>query len=72
MQFGLHWGIGVGVGLIWLFMAKILNISSLAALVSMAIAPLIVWLVWPSPALLGMQLLISVVLFWRHRSNILV
>jgi glycerol-3-phosphate acyltransferase PlsY len=70
VQFGLHWGIGVGVGLIWLFMAKVLNISSLAALVSMAIAPLIVWLVWPSPALLGMQLLVSVVLFWRHRSNI--
>jgi len=70
VQFGLHWGIGAGVGLIWLFVAKVLKISSLAALVSMAIAPLIVWLIWSSPVLLVMQLIISVVLFWRHRSNI--
>lgn len=70
VQFGLHWGVGVGVGLIWLFMAKVVNISSLSALVSMAVAPLIVWLIWPSPALVMMQLVVSAILFWRHRSNI--
>jgi glycerol-3-phosphate acyltransferase PlsY len=70
VQFGLHWGIGAAVGLIWLFMAKVVNISSLSALVSMALAPLIVWLIWPSPELLLMQIIISVILFWRHRSNI--
>jgi glycerol-3-phosphate acyltransferase PlsY len=70
VQFGLHWGIGAAVGLIWLFMAKVINISSLSALVSMALAPLIVWTIWPSPELLAMQVLISLILFWRHRSNI--
>ncbi|MCU7829623.1 MAG: glycerol-3-phosphate 1-O-acyltransferase PlsY [Candidatus Thiodiazotropha sp. (ex Myrtea sp. 'scaly one' KF741663)] len=70
VQFGLHWGIGAGVGLIWLFMAKVVNISSLSALVSMAIAPLIVWLIWPSPALVMMQIAVTLILFWRHRSNI--
>ncbi len=70
VQFGLHWGIGAGVGLIWLFMAKVINISSLSALVSMALAPLIVWLIWPAPELLAMQILLSLILFWRHRSNI--
>jgi glycerol-3-phosphate acyltransferase PlsY len=70
VQFGLHWGIGAAVGLIWLFMAKVVNISSLSALVSMALAPLIVWLIWPAPELLLMQIVISVILFWRHRSNI--
>ena len=76
VQFGLHWAIGGAVGLIWLFMAKVMNISSLAALVSMALAPLIVWLVLPytaigpSPELVGMQILLSLILFWRHRSNI--
>ncbi|MCU7842762.1 MAG: glycerol-3-phosphate 1-O-acyltransferase PlsY [Candidatus Thiodiazotropha sp. (ex Monitilora ramsayi)] len=70
VQFGLHWGVGAAVGLIWLFMAKVVNISSLSALVSMAVAPLIVWLIWPSPALLLMQVVISLILFWRHRSNI--
>jgi glycerol-3-phosphate acyltransferase PlsY len=70
VQFGLHWGIGAAVGLVWLFMAKVINISSLSALVSMALAPLIVWTIWPSPELLAMQVLISLILFWRHRSNI--
>jgi glycerol-3-phosphate acyltransferase PlsY len=68
--FGLHWGIGAGVGLVWLFMAKVVNISSLSALVSMALAPLIVWLIWPAPELIVMQILVSLILFWRHRSNI--
>jgi glycerol-3-phosphate acyltransferase PlsY len=70
VQFGLHWSIGVSVGLIWLFMAKVVNISSLSALVSMALAPLIVWLIWPIPELIAMQILVSLMLFWRHRSNI--
>lgn len=69
-QFGLHWMVGGGVALIWLFMAKVMNISSLAALVSMALAPLIVWLVWPSQELVIMQVIMSLLLFWRHRSNI--
>jgi len=70
VQFGLHWMIGGGVAAIWLFVAKVLNISSLAALVSMALAPVIVWLVWPAPELLAMQILLTLILFWRHRSNI--
>ena len=70
VQFGLHWMIGGAVAAIWLFMAKVVNISSLAALVSMALAPLIVWLVWPAPELIIMQTALTLILFWRHRSNI--
>jgi glycerol-3-phosphate acyltransferase PlsY len=70
VQFGLHWGIGLAVALIWLTVAKLINISSLSALISMALAPLIVWLIWPDTQLVVMQLLISSILFWRHRSNI--
>ncbi len=70
VQFGLHWMIGGGVAAIWLFMAKVVNISSLAALISMALAPLIVWLVWPAPELVIMQIVLTLILFWRHRSNI--
>lgn len=69
-QFGLHWMIGGGVALIWLFMAKVVKISSLAALVSMTAAPLIVWLVWPAPELVSMQTAMTLLLIWRHRSNI--
>ncbi len=69
-QFGLYWAIGLSVAAIWLFVAKVMNISSLAALISMALAPLIVWWFWPAPELVIMQVLMSALLFWRHRSNI--
>lgn len=70
VQFGWHWMIGGAVALVWLFMAKVANISSLAALISMALAPVFVWLVWPHPALVSAQVVITLWLFWRHRSNI--
>lgn len=69
-QFGLHWAVGLSVAGIWLFVAKIMNISSLAALISMALAPFIVWWFWPAPELVVMQLIMSGLLFWRHRGNI--
>jgi len=70
VQFGIHWMIGGGVALIWLFMAKVMKISSLAALVSMTLAPVLVWLVWPAQELILMQIVMSAILIWRHRSNI--
>ena len=70
VQFGLGWQIGGGIALIWLIMAKAANISSLAALVAMALAPLVIWLIRPAPELILMQVIISLMLFWRHRSNI--
>lgn len=69
-QFGLGWEIGGSIALIWLIIAKGLNISSLAALIAMALAPLIVWYFSQSSDLLVMQVIMSLLLFWRHRSNI--
>lgn len=69
-QFGLGWQIGGVIALIWLFMAKVVKISSLSALVSMALAPLVVWFFRPDPELIIMQIIMSIILFWRHRSNI--
>jgi glycerol-3-phosphate acyltransferase PlsY len=70
VQFGLYWPIGATVGLVWLLMAKVVKISSLSALVAMAIAPIAVWYFWPAIELVAMQFVVSTVLFWRHRSNI--
>lgn len=70
VQFGWGWAIGAAVGATWLFMAKVANISSLAALISMSLAPLYIWLLWPAPEFIGMQILITLLLIWRHRSNI--
>lgn len=70
VQFGLHWGLGLAVAGVWLFIAKGLKISSLAALVAMALAPVFVWLIWPVAELVVMQAVMTVLLTWRHRSNI--
>ena len=70
VQFGLGWQIGGAVALIWLAMAKLADISSLAALVAMGLAPLVIWLLLGSAELVAMQLVVSGILFWRHRSNI--
>lgn len=70
VQFGLLLPLGAAVAAIWLFVAKVLKISSLSALISMALAPLVVWLLWPEPSLVLAQALITLLLFWRHRGNI--
>jgi acyl phosphate:glycerol-3-phosphate acyltransferase len=70
VQLGLYWPIGLGVAAIWLFMAKVVRISSLSALVSMILAPVLVWVFWPERVLIGAQLVITGILIWRHRSNI--
>ncbi|KAA6183574.1 glycerol-3-phosphate 1-O-acyltransferase PlsY [Thiohalocapsa marina] len=70
VQFGLYWPVGLCVAGIWLFVAKVLRISSASALVSMALAPFIVWWFRPDPALILMQVIITVLLFIRHSSNI--
>lgn len=70
VQLGLWWPIGLTVGALWLLVAKGLKISSLSALISMALAPLVVWIYWPERVLIGMQLVITGLLIWRHRSNI--
>jgi len=70
VQLSLHWMIGGAVVGLWLINFKLFHISSLSALISMAIAPVILWLVWPSSELLAMQIIMSALLFWQHRSNI--
>ncbi|MBK1720149.1 glycerol-3-phosphate 1-O-acyltransferase PlsY [Thiocystis violacea] len=70
VQFGLYWPIGLCVAAVWLFVARVLKFSSLSGLISMALAPGFVWLFWPEKTLLGMQLIITGLLIWRHRSNI--
>lgn len=68
--FGLHPIIGAIVGLIWLFIAKGMKISSLAALVAMSLAPVIVWWWAESWVWVTGVALMSMVLIWRHKSNI--
>jgi acyl phosphate:glycerol-3-phosphate acyltransferase len=71
---GVLLGINLWVGLCvlgsWLLMFAISRISSLSGLVASALAPVFVWYFTREPWLIGVTVVISAWLFWRHRSNI--
>lgn len=71
---GVLLGIQIWAGLatcgVWLFMAFVVKVSSLAALVATATAPLWVWWLTGSMELAGITTVMTVMLYWRHRSNI--
>ncbi|MGB5520595.1 MAG: glycerol-3-phosphate acyltransferase, partial [Gammaproteobacteria bacterium] len=67
---GFNWMTGIAALAIWLLTALVTKISSLSALVSALLAPAILWKTSQSPALSLILALMSILLFWRHRSNI--
>ncbi len=69
-MFGIHLLLGVGVGLTWLIVAKGFRISSVSALIATALSPLFTWLLGYSLTEIGLITLLTIVLWWRHRSNI--
>lgn len=60
----------VAVGVVWLAMAFIFRISSLAAITAAVIAPAAMWRLQGEHEFAIATLLMSMVLLWRHRSNI--
>jgi len=70
IAFALSWQLGVALVVIWLIVALVFRISSLASLVAATAAPLLGFYFlgyWPeSWALIPITLL----MFWRHRANI--
>jgi len=68
--FGLHWPVGLFTTGIWLAMAVVFRYSSLAALTAILLTPLgFLWLYPRQPIVIAMVIL-TLLLFWRHRSNI--
>ncbi|MGB1011947.1 MAG: glycerol-3-phosphate 1-O-acyltransferase PlsY [Thiolinea sp.] len=70
VYFGLHLWAGALVGLTWLFVAKILKISSLSALIATLLAPLYFYLFTQHLLLSGIMVIMTLLIFWRHQSNI--
>lgn len=70
VMFGFSWWIGLATAGTWLFMAKVVKISSLSALVATALAPVYVWYWFNTTASISVTVVMTVILFWRHRSNI--
>jgi glycerol-3-phosphate acyltransferase PlsY len=68
--YGLYWPVGLLTTGVWLVMAVLFRYSSLAALTAMLLTPAgFAWL-WPEPAVIAAMLVMTVLLYWRHRSNI--
>ena len=67
---GLSWPVALAVTGTWIIMAYIFKISSLSALTAALLAPLYMWLFEPSPPYLIFTIVLSILLIWRHRSNI--
>jgi acyl phosphate:glycerol-3-phosphate acyltransferase len=65
----LAWPVGLAAMGVWLAVAAIWRISSLAALVSVASAQVIAWAMG-APQLIGLLVLLALLVFWRHRVNI--
>jgi glycerol-3-phosphate acyltransferase PlsY len=68
--YGLYWPVGLLTTATWLAMAVVFRYSSLAALVAILVTPL--WFLWllPEPEIIAAMSVLTVLLFWRHRSNI--
>jgi glycerol-3-phosphate acyltransferase PlsY len=70
VSFGLDWRAGLVISAIWLLMAFIFRYSSLSALTAIALAPAVFFWLMPELPVIVAMLILAVMLFWRHRSNI--
>lgn len=70
VMFGLSLPIGLAVGATWLFVAKVLKISSASALVATALAPLYIYFLSGEISWVSLTAVMTVILFWRHKGNI--
>ena len=67
---GFNWITGIAALLIWLLVAALFRLSSLSALVSSAAAPVVLWQLSHSAELTATLIFMSLLMYWRHRSNI--
>ncbi len=67
---GLSWPVALAMMLTWLVVAYGLKVSSMSALVAAALAPFYFWWLTGSEVFIIMSVLLSMLLIWRHRSNI--
>lgn len=68
--FALDWRLGLACGATWAVVFALKRISSLAALTAFLVLPLYSWLMNCSLLMTLACVLISALIYWRHRSNI--
>lgn len=67
---GINWMMGLAALAVWGLVLLLFKISALSALVSAFLSPFIAWYFGASGVLMAAVSLMSVLLIWRHRSNI--
>ncbi|ALP54339.1 acyl-phosphate glycerol 3-phosphate acyltransferase [Candidatus Tenderia electrophaga] len=67
---GLSWPLALALLATWLVTAKLFKVSSLAALTATVLAPVYTWVLLPNRIYIILSLVMSLLLLWRHRSNI--
>jgi len=70
VMFGLSLPIGLAVAGTWLFVAKVLKISSLSALIATILAPVYIYFLAGEMSWVLYTSVMTLLLFWRHRGNI--
>lgn len=70
VMFGLSPPIGLAVAGTWLFVAKVLKVSSLSALIATMLAPVYIYFLAGEMSWVLYTSVMTLILFWRHRSNI--
>lgn len=65
-----YWLLGLAFAGTWLVMAAMFRYSSLSAIIAAVLTPLYSWMLMPSLAYIVCFSAMSVLLIWRHRSNI--
>ena len=68
--FGLSWLSGLLIITSWLAISLAFRFSSLAALTSMVLLPLYLWITTRSVELVVCGVVMAAMIFWRHRANI--
>ncbi|MGR8981018.1 MAG: glycerol-3-phosphate 1-O-acyltransferase PlsY [Gammaproteobacteria bacterium] len=70
VQLGFSWLLGLAVIATWLLIYKLGKISSLSALIASILSPFYAWVILGNPILVAAVAVMTVVLLWRHKSNI--
>jgi glycerol-3-phosphate acyltransferase PlsY len=70
IMLGLDWRLALATMAVWLVVALVVKISSLAALVASVVAPLLAFYFFGNSPLAWAFIPIALLLVWRHKSNI--
>lgn len=67
---GFSWLLGLAFVATWLLVYKLGKISSLSALIASILSPLYAWFILGNPVLVAATGVMTIILLWRHKSNI--